>query len=76
MLRFMCRQVELARKDSQPCTQEQYNPSIWWPWRAWRLQVGKAAGMEIPEEETRTGGDMGESMHSWQLSGHKAGQGG
>lgn len=49
MLRFMCRQVELARKGSQPRTQQQYNPSIWWPWRVWRLQVGNAAGMEIPE---------------------------
>lgn len=60
----------------QPCTQEQYDPSLWWPWRAWRLQVGKAAGMEIPEEEARTGGGLGESLHSWQLSGLRAGQGG
>lgn len=52
----MCRQVGLARKDNQPCIQEQYNPSIWWTWWAWRLQVEKAAGVEIPEGEARTGG--------------------
>lgn len=46
------------------------------PHWTWRLQVEKAAGMEIPEGAARTGGGLGESLHSWCLSGLRAGQAG
>lgn len=46
------------------------------PHWTWRLQVEKAAGMEIPEGVARTGGGLGESLHSWWLSGLRAGQAG
>lgn len=42
----------------------------------WRLQVEKAAAMEIPEGAARTGGGLGESLHSQWLSGLRAGQAG
>lgn len=45
------------------------------PHWTWRLQVEKAAGLEIPEGAARTGGGLGESLRSWCLSGLRAGQG-